>query len=437
MKDNFFKNIKNVFDTPPEYPYQEKHWEQLRDRLQKVPKNSKVAIWQKYGWIFLWLLPFFLLGSYTWYQQKQANQKIEYLQNALNKETNKDKIYQSDTLFNHVVINQYDTIYHTTTVFASNIVPTNSLETDAASIQQQNTFFKDEFLTTLNNLENKFADNSLSKVSTFHSLGQIQQLINEAKPIEEIPLKYNEEALKEALREIDKLAVNPIAIPLRDVHFFKYLEPLVLLYQEEIKLLAFLRPTGLKLGVGSSLLRVIRNQGENKRGFTAGLDAEINFGNQVSMFLGGEYLRVHYELEEEDDISAYPVVEPENEQDALHSLRVNSNYLQIPFGVKYSFSSYRAFKPYLGIGVVARRAIRKELNYEFLSVFEEYYINRNYQNNEFAINTLRGKLGFDYQFHKHWNLYLEGTYDHDFRLSTADFEKVKYLNIRTGILYNF
>ena len=148
-------------------------------------------------------------------------------------------------------------------------------------------------------------------------------------------------------------------------------------------------------------------------------------------------MRLHYELEEDADISAYPRIEPENNQDEFHYLRVNSKYLQIPFGFKYRFIPDKGFRPYLGLGAIARKPIKTDLNYEFLGNSLEYYINRTYTGETFSINSLRGEAGFEYSLSKKWNFYLEGTYDHDFRKSEYDFEPIKYFNIKTGILYEF
>lgn len=438
MKKNFYKHIKDSFEHPPEYPYQEEQWEKMRQRLNQTEESTpKVAFWKKYGWVALWILPFLLLGGYTIYQNYQSNQKIEALEKALDQEINKNQIHLSDTIFNHVVINQYDTIYHTTNVYANTIAASNARLPFQLESQKAPATISSQLIKEFENIEEQFSTTEQLAIPKINSLGQIQQLLHRSENLTGSPSKYNEAALKIVLTAIEDLAIDPLAIPLREEHFFRYFEPPTPIYRAEEELLAFMKPTGFNIGVEGSLLKLIHNEGANQKGFTAGLTTEINFGSNFSLFVGGEYLKLQYQLEEGADISAYPIVEPENGQDAFYYLRVNSNYLQIPFGFKYRFGRDRAFKPYLGIGAIARKPVRKELNYEFLSAFSEYYINRNYTNDTFTINTLRGKLGFEYRLHKHWNFYLESTYDHDFRLSPVDFDKVKYFNLKTGILYNF
>ncbi len=438
MENKFYKHIKETFENPPEYPYQEAQWDKMRERLNPtVPPTPKVAFWKRYGWIALWILPFLLLGSYTIFQQHASNERIETLQKALDKEINKNQIHLSDTIFNHVVINQYDTIYHTTSVYSNTIAANNNYVPSAIGKTASASTISQQLLEDFDNIAQKFSQSEELAITKINSIGQIQQLLQKPEQLAQSPLKYNADALKEALVGIEGLAIDSLAIPLREVNFFQYFEPPTPLYQEDVELLAFMRPTGFNIGIEGSLLKLIRNEGVNQKGFTAGLTTEIEFGSNFSLLVGGEYLKLHYELEEDADISAYPVVEPENGQDAFHYLRVNSNYLQIPFGFKYRFGREKAFRPYVGVGAIARKPIRKELNYEFLSAFSEYYINRSYTNNTFSINTLRGKLGFEYRLHKNWNFYLDGTYDHDFRLSPTDFEKAKYFNLRTGVLYHF
>lgn len=439
MEENFYKNIKNTFDNPPEYPYEPAQWEVMKERLKPVATPSKGVYWQKYGWLLLWALPFLLLGGYTFHQNNQSNLKITALETALEVEVNKNSIHQSDTIFNHVVINQYDTIYHTTTVYQQ-INQAGDLSDDsilaANQLTQKSNSTKKAIIRFNEKINQLFSEEHFTPTS-INSLGEIQQSLYANKALEETPLRYNETALKQALEEISLLSATALEIPLRDIHLFRYFEPPTPIYQEDAKLLAFMRPTGFSLGIEGSLLKLIRNEGNNQKGFTAGLNADIHFSDNVSMFLGGEYLRLHYELGADADISAYPAITPNSDQDAFHYLRVNSKYLQIPFGFKYTFGKDKIFRPYLGLGAVARKSIKKELNYEFLSLFDEYYLDRTYQANDFSINTLRGELGFQYQLHKHWNFYLESTYDHDFRVGTVDFEKVKYFNLRTGVMYRF
>lgn len=441
MEEKFYKKIKNTFENPPEFPYEEGQWEKLRERLDQEPIVPQPGYFKKYGWLLLWVLPFLFLGGYTLYQGQQANQKITTLETALQIEQNKNTILQSDTVFNHIVINQYDTIYHTTTIYnqqAENMAVINNQTNNSTNwMNNDSPIINQQLFTKLAEKSTQFFLNETAQLSPITSLGQIQQLITTNKKEEEKTLVYNEAALKENLAQLNLLGDNPLAIPLRDVDFFRYFEPPTPIYRAEKELLAFMRPTGFSIGVEGSLIKLIRNDGESKEGFTTGLNAEIDFGRNFSLFFGGEYLKLHYELEEDADISGYPIVEPENNQDAFHYLSVNANYLQIPFGFKYRFGRDKVFRPYLGVGAIARRPLRKELNYEFLSAFDEYYINRTYPSSSFSINTLRGELGFEYKVYKNWNVYLESTYDHDFRLSTTDFEKVKYFNLRAGILYNF
>jgi len=437
MEEKFYKKIKNTFENPPEFPFEEGQWEKMKERLDQEPIVPQPGYFKKYAWLLLWVLPFLFLGGYTLYQGQQANQKIVTLETALQIEQNKNTILQSDTVFNHIVINQYDTIYHTTTIYNQQAENIAGINNQANWTNNNIPVISQQLFTKLTEISHQFSLNESIRLSPITSLGQIQQLITTHKEEEEKILIYNEAAIKENLTQLDLLGTTPLAIPLRDIHFFRYFEPPTPIYRSEKELLAFMKPTGFNIGVEGSLLKLIHNEGDDQKGFTIGLTTEINYGNNFSLFLGGEYLKLHYELEEDADISAYPIVEPENGQDAFHYLRVNSNYLQIPFGFKYRFGRDKAFRPYLGVGAIARKPIRKELNYEFLSAFEEYYINRTYTNDTFSINTLRGKLGFEYRLHKGWNFYLESTYDHDFRLSPTDFEKVKYFNLRTGVLYKF
>ncbi|MFK7981362.1 MAG: outer membrane beta-barrel protein [Saprospiraceae bacterium] len=436
MEKDYYKNIKDTFDNPPEYPYEPAQWDAMKERLQPDVPSSKGMHWQKYSWALLWMFPFFLVGGYTWNQHNQTNKKITALETALQTEINKNSVHQSDTIFNYVVINQYDTIYHTTTVYQQTnqssdlaydrVSLANQLPQKTSNIQKANIRFNEKI--------NQLFSAELFKPIKVNSLSEIQQSLSATKALAETPLPYNEAALKQTLAALDLSTAMTLEIPLRDIH----IEPFAPVYKQEINPFLFMRPTGFSLGVEGSLVELIDQKGDDKEGFVGGLTAEINFGNQLSMAIGGEYLNLQNKLESgEHDFSAYPIVEPDNTADILKELKVKANYLQIPFGFKYRFREHSRFKPYLGIGAIARKPITKELKYEFRGLMDEYYVNQNYSGNDFSVNTLRGDIGFEYKVYRNWNIYFEGTYDHDFRLSITDFEKVKYFNIRAGILYNF
>jgi len=436
MKRNYNKKINELLNNPPEFPMQEAHWEAMEERLNQAAVNPPINYLEKYAWLLLWLFSFLLLGGIAWFQIDQANQQIALLQAELKKKNT----VQSDTIFNHFVINQYDTIYYTTTVYNKVIQHTMESPNSAIATYPLSTASEDFNQINLpkwNRLHKNFFSETSFQQQPITSLGDIQQVLYGSSLAPVVALRYNEEAIKQALPKADIVGLKALDIPLRAIDLFDYFELPAPVYKKEINPLVYLQPTGFKLGVEGSLLKLISIQGEDKKGFTVGLSTEINFGKNVSMFIGGEYLKLQYELEDEDDISAYPSVEPQNNQDLFHSLKVQSRYLQVPFGFKYKFRADKKIRPYLGVGVIARKPLKLDLEYEFKNNRRAYEVSRTYNAEGFSINTARGDVGFEYTLTKRWNFYMEGTYDFDFRNSEYGFERINYLNLKTGVFYKF
>jgi len=429
MKKNEYRPLKEILDNSPDFPFKEANWEQLALQLDKEAEE-RMGFWKRYGWIALWLLPFLLLGGWFWYTLHKANQEIVALKAQL--QTNEQTITQETTIQKNIIY-QYDTIYRTT------IVEQPLLKNSGSSPQNPNpaTLYSSQ----VHQLHLAFAQQGIGQgfeVAKLlpsiqkSSLGAIQQAIHEATVTP--TLVYNDATIRQPLTDIRLLAANLLDIPSRGIPAWQL--PTIPKTQQDKNPLQFMQPTGFSLGIEGSLIKLLHAPITTLQGVSAGLSADIHFGSNWSMFLGAEYLQHKFEVSKAEDLVAYPMVTPDNE-DVFSYLRVSSKYLQIPFGFKYRFQPLKLVKPYVGAGLIARRPIRKNLAYEYLGVMEEYYINRDYTTNSFFINSFRGELGVEFQLMNHWNFYLESTYDADFRQSSYDFEKVKYLNLRAGVLYNF
>lgn len=429
MKENEYRPLKDILKNSPDFPFKEANWEQLVLQLDEEAEE-RIGFWKRYGWIALWLLPLLLLGGWSWYTLRKANQEIVALKAQL--QTNEQTTTKETTIQKNIIY-QYDTIYRTT------IVEQPLLKNSSRS--PQNSTPATLYSSQVHQLQLAFAQQGIGQgfeaaklIPSIQksSLGAIQQAIDEVMTTP--TLVYNEAAIRQPLTDIRLLAANLLDIPSRGIPAWQL--PTMPKTQQAHNPLQFMQPTGFSLGLEGSLIKVLHAPITTLQGVSAGLSADIHFSGHWSMFLGVEYLQHKFEVSEEENLVAYPMVTPDNE-DVFSYLRVSSKYLQIPFGFKYRFQPLKLVKPYVGAGLIARRPIRKTLAYEYLGVMEEYYINRDYTTNSFFINSFRGELGVEFQLMNHWNFYLEGTYDADFRKSSFDFEKVKYLNLRAGILYDF
>ena len=427
MGKNDYNNIKKILDNPPTFPYREEQWDALSKQLDQTEEKS-ASYWKQYAWLLL-IIPFLLLGGWAWHTIQKANQEIIKLKKQA-AQVNLAANHTIDTTIYRSTVYVYDTIYQTKTIYQELASPVKlaSQRNKPTSISQQLQLAFEQ-----KRVGSKFQQTPFTPLSQI-GIGGVQQILNQSIITSPV-YTYNEEAIKQPLTAIDLLEADLLDLPLRDTPLFLYDGPATATEPDNSRL--FLQPTGFSLGLEGSLLKFIHAPVLSTQGLTIGLSSDIHFGNRVSMFIGGEYLESQYEIEDIEDLKIYPTVTPDDNTDLLSYVRNKSKYLQIPFGFKYRFQPTKSVKPYLGFGLIARKPLAKELNYEFLGIREEYYINRSYNVNGFAINTWRGDIGVELAFTKNWNIYIEATYDQDFRKSNFDFEQIKYLNLRAGVLYDF
>ena len=427
MEKNDYNNIKKILDNPPSFPYKEEQWNALAKQLDQAEEKS-ASYWERYAWLLM-ILPFLLLGGWAWHTIQKANQEIFKLKKQVEQVNLVNENIVDTTIYRSTVY-VYDTIYQTKTIYQevdSPIKAALQLNKPASLSQQLQLAFEQKGVGT------KFQQTIFTPLSQI-GIGGVQQILNQSIITPPV-YTYNEEAIKQPLTVIDILQVDLLDLPLRDMPLFLYDGPAQVTEPDNSRL--FLQPTGFSLGIEGSLLKLIHAPVLSTQGFTLGLSSDIHFGSNLSMFIGGEYLENQYKVTNIEDFDIYPTVTPDDRTDLLSYIRIKSRYLQIPFGFKYKFQPMKSLRPYLGFGLIARKPIAKELDYEFLGVREEYYINRSYNTKGFAINTWRGDIGVELALNKEWNVYLEATYDQDFKKSTFDFEPIKYLNLRAGVLYNF
>ena len=430
MEKDDDNSIKRILNNPPTFSYKEEHWDALAKQLDQM-EEKPVGYWERYAWL-LWLIPFLLLGGWAWHTIQKANQEIFQLKKQVEQVNIVNATIIDTTTIQRSTVYVYDTIYQTKTIYQEVVSPVKvalQLNKPASVSQQLQLAFEQK------RVGSKFQQTILTPFSQM-GIGGVQQVLNQSNITAPV-YTYNEEAIKQPLTDIDLLQMDLLDLPLRDMPLFLYDGPATATITEPDNSRLFLQPTGFSLGIEGSLLKLIHAPVLSTQGFTLGVSSDIHFGNNLSMSIGGEYLAYQYKVTNVEDLEAYPIVTPDNGRDVLNYLRVKSKYLQIPFGFKYKFQPMKLLKPYLGFGLIARKPIAKEIDYEFLGIMEEYYLNRSYNTKGLAINSWRGDIGVELALNKDWNAYIEATYDQDFRKSSFDFERIKYLNLRAGVLYNF
>ena len=84
--------------------------------------------------------------------------------------------------------------------------------------------------------------------------------------------------------------------------------------------------------------------------------------------LGAEFVNNTFELYADNPaIVNYPITPPDDPGDNLNEGYGRFHYLQIPFGFKYQPYQNRTINPYMGLGLVAQRALKSQLELRYIS----------------------------------------------------------------------
>ncbi|MCP3929144.1 MAG: hypothetical protein GY705_08600 [Bacteroidetes bacterium] len=173
----------------------------------------------------------------------------------------------------------------------------------------------------------------------------------------------------------------------------------------------------------------------------ASIRAEIKYGSRFSFIIGLEALNNGFEFENEDseiDLSGFPEFMPENPNDVLHEINGDFIYLQIPFGVKYSFLTKGRFHPYLGLGLVSKKAITSSLKYEYLSIMNEYSLSQSgLASGSFKADDFWTTIGMKVDLNTRWRILLEGSSQIRLNQGNDFYQNTQILKLNTGIEYRF
>lgn len=432
---NLDDHIKDIFNHPPEFEFNEAAWERMEERLEETPLATPAGIpllfWQILGVVGLAFLPALFVGGYYQSQLNQLQDSLIQVQQ------------QQQSLINHTTVSAeqqlecetiyiYDTVYHTVSLYptAQAAIATstfsNTTATSPASFIQDYPMFTSPAISML-------------KQATTLSLWCQKMTKNAAAASSPTVLKPAENIA--SLAYLERLALKELFYNKKKENILALVDDLVQnkkSTEDYSPFLLRLQPDGLVLGATHSWVNPILDADQTS-GYTTGIQGEFKYGRHLRLVAGVELLRLRYKLlNDATSIGNYPVVHPENPQDVFNYMKADMKYLQIPIGIKYVFNPGRILSPHTSLGIVARRPLKQHLDYEFLGLMREYYIDRSFKQGTFTNNTVWANLGVTYQHpNSKWGLSLEGFYNHDFRKNAYEFEQLKYVSFKTRLFYTF
>lgn len=450
MDDKFEDKIRESLNSPPDYPFEERVWQDLEGRLNQLDEDQP-----KSGFPFWWLpllvaaIPLLLL-FWLWGAYQQQGAELTYLQQMAPKE----QVTIMDTLVRRTVIVAYDTIYHTVYEThgagddsrpkhrqpypsSSLLLGTNpsfpSLWPSESSLNDAYTnrwFSQKTIPTTLNPWPRWYAQNATNEERNTTNpwdlvMGQPTNIIRDYTPTTPLPFRFF------FLNYKGDEGLPTIVTPVIRQHKKTLPERLASVLPSEIRI-------GFSAGtfISSGLPEV-----ENPSNFSGALLAELSYSQHFSFVLGGEYLANSFNLNHDDDANfdGFPILPPNTAGDELEQLQGDFRYWQIPLGIKYRMLAKKRLSPYLGAGLMAIRPTQSLLNYEYEDSSNDYYSlsQDDLLGRQLLLEDAWVMLGAEYYLGKNWHVLLDANVQLSFGEVNNIIEKREFLKIRMGFGYAF
>lgn len=448
MDDKFEDKIRESLNSPPDYPFEERVWQDLEGRLDQLDKGQP-----KSGFPFWWLpilaaaIPLLLL-FWLWGAYQQQGAELAHLQQR----TPHEQVTIMDTIVRRTVVVEYDTIYRTVyekrgTRDDSNAkqqrYPASSLllgaQPSSPGLWPGKPAVNDAYLsrffpthtspTTLNTGPGfhgpAAAEKDLLAASTTNLTdGETTNTRWNQGPTARLPFRFF------FLNSSEEQALPAIVVPTIEQGKKTLSERL-----------APVLPSAVKIGfsAGTFAARGLPEL-EQQSNFSGALLAELSYNRHFSIVLGAEYLANTFGLKHDDDVdfSGFPLLPPNTPGDELEKLQGDFRYWQIPLGIKYRMLVKRRLSPYLGAGLMAIRPTQSLLNYEYEGNDNYYLLSQdNMLNHHLLLEDAWLMLGFDYYLGKNWSVLLDANAQWSFGEANSVIEKREFLKGRLGFGYAF
>lgn len=462
MDHNFEDWVKNSMDDHPEIPFNKKAWDKLQLKLTAEPKASRN--WK--SWLPFLLLTLFLLagGLHYYIKYSIAAEKLTLLEHQLH-----NNFIVVDTLFEKQSVVIYDTTYTT----VEERIITLAERKDAAYSPEETLGFSTYRSHSKDHAASSFSPDLKHQINNFLKKAQassIQSAIantffyktrNSVSSTKPFPIGIDNTS-ENLASELEQTKDNSWALSALPHPLFKNVvndltnQSLFELDQNKRRkgvgyYLSYAAPSQISIGAIAGRSRQIDFDfgdyetilSQNNK---VGLRSEIGFGKQFGVLLGLEYFTNEYEVYtgdtkvgEEAVRMRFPDIPGRSDNDLLHEVVADFRYLQIPIGIQYHFLPTKKLQPYIGLGIISRKALRSKIAFEYLGM-EEIYMEYNHRAlpSSFQVQTAFGFLGFKYNLTKHWQLLFEGRLEEDFG-GSADYyyEQIRVLKWHTGFQYVF
>lgn len=396
--EDFFKQFRDNLERRPQPAFEERDWQGLEKRLdQQGEKRPAGLAW----WWLAWPLLLLSLGANVllYSELKATRQQIAA------PETRRDTVFLTQTIF------RTDTIYQTSTVRSVQLFPPRLV-------------FSPSTTDVHDKIETPSQATHLVKTPSAAN-NQNQLLKNSPTASEILPCSILSPLPSTVRRQPGTVSEIPV-------------EPTVSKHKKTLQQhLYVMRPKGFRLGIVGGWAYPFSKGLESPGGYSAGLEANIEFSPNLRMWAGATYSKVGFVADRMDAAIGIPPVAPPSDDFVFVEAEAPQPSFEYGVGMQYLFNVSRKFKPFLGVGYGAVSLLPYEVAYDFENQLLdiEWSFEKNVSRSEFLANLLLLRAGFEYEMSKKWHWQVRATYRN--QLGETGFQTPDVLGIQVGLMRRF
>lgn len=432
---DFDKGLRNILENPPPIPPNEASLFAMYERLEAdpIPGFWRLWTWSKVFWVAIATLPI-LLGFIFFYQQlRQAQHQIDELELLLSQ-----RVSFVDTTIHQKTIYRYDTLVEV--AYVQKRVISNS--------------FKPKFSNSISQSHLPFAQTPSTDISQFSKFPQRTRLwpakdisptytasvaeqdsVQKKLPLPQPP-SLNSQSVINALSYLRPNLLDWLTVPDSATSFVELPQNIPIKKGFQLSIIPLIvSPTGHYMGLNLTPMSYLSQQG--RMGFGGGFVTGLQFRDRIQVEMGAEVLRWKYEEQNGEVLAQYPIAAPINSEDILKELYVTLNFLEFSGGTNYIFRPEKKLRPFLGAGVIFRKALTKDFRAEYIGSFQTYRRDSTLGASPLDFAGVRLSTGVYLPFAKRWNLKSIISYSYDLNGLPENIIDLNRWSIRLGVNYQF
>ena len=439
MGNDLNKKLQDLFERPPDIPFDEKAWQRMQKKLYKSNFSKKYGMLIWLPFLITSLIGLFTLGYYFGTQNipQSTPLSIPSPKEGTPPTEKHTSIAPIPTKIKTVIV--YDTI----TTYIVKHTTVKEIETSIKGLNYPT-------LLTLNaSSGGSIYDQYLSKTLAFDY--PKTRLFSSSYPLVSLKIEDNrqENEIDEPSSSLVKSIVSEMPLQIQSNKEQATIDlPSVELLESKRPLAYYLdliKPKNIGITASKGDFNNLNAQTTIGKQTNTSYSLRIQFyyNRRFSALIGAEFIENLFDFYtdqpgSEEMPSGFPIVPPTVASDVLHEIKGNFSYYQIPLGVHYNFPQKGVFEPFIGAGLYFQKSKTSTLIYDYLSNGTEYEIKRNnLLPSTFKLNSYWAEAGLRVYLSSHWAL--EGAFEGQFHLEDGfyKYEKQELLKWRAGLSYYF